>query len=680
LPAAFLLLLVLPFHPYWLDFELARRGLLLVGCGGVVALALRERALLPPPLESAASRWLLAFLAWMAIAAAAHASTLSPWDAVYRLAYGAAFLVLLRLGPAFPAHAWLRPICWLLVATSLYGLLQRLGLAEWSGYGTPGEPVSVFGNLNVAAEFTAVAVAATIAFGLQAPRPAAAALFLAGAYLAVNGSRSGLWAAPLGALAVLALAGNRWPHVLALLLALLLGAGAGIGVRSFAVDPGKPKTAQGTTATPQERTLQVREEIWKSCLHMAADAPLLGTGPGQFQVQYPRYRSQREIELSSHDREFATEAGTAHDDWLEILVEGGVPGLLLWLGFFATMLWRARRAPHAFAPLLALGALMFVRAPLGNAPAAAIALLLAGTAGPPAPDGARRWPWLAADAVVGVALLVLGALPILANCALIPYQRAKSRFEKGAPGLEQAATFDPFLPYVWQLLAQERQPDTADRARFESALAAADRAVALRPHEPSFLLLRAELLMVLGRYDEARTDIDAATALDPGDPVWRIRRSTLAFLEGDHEAAIAVCWDHPHHRLLEQLPEHFAGFERKLREKKDPWAERYAAERAFATALLALPNKDPVALSRTSRLVTQVKEAFFQAGLKSSDARPWWLLALHCLDIGQREAAENLAQSMLKLQLEVPQWQRDLMGAAELERLRALPGWATILH
>ncbi len=36
LPWAFLGLLVLPFHPYWVDFEQVRRGLLLLLAGGTL--------------------------------------------------------------------------------------------------------------------------------------------------------------------------------------------------------------------------------------------------------------------------------------------------------------------------------------------------------------------------------------------------------------------------------------------------------------------------------------------------------------------------------------------------------------------------------------------------------------------------------------------------------------------
>lgn len=44
----------------------------------------------------------------------------------------------------------------ILLLTSIYGILQRFGIAEFCGYGVEREPVSVFGNLNVASEWTAV--------------------------------------------------------------------------------------------------------------------------------------------------------------------------------------------------------------------------------------------------------------------------------------------------------------------------------------------------------------------------------------------------------------------------------------------------------------------------------------------------------------------------------------------
>ncbi|HEU4418065.1 MAG TPA: hypothetical protein VFT55_03950 [Planctomycetota bacterium] len=209
LPWLFLPLLALPFHPYWADFEQVRRGLLLVLAG---ACLLGCRTLRPVSGE----RLWLAFCGWLLISAivnrveqvVAGTAETTPsfqlWDAVYRLAHWIALAVVLRLGAQAPS-GFAAPCAIVLVATSLFGLLQRAGLGEIGGYGVEREPVSVFGNLNVASEFTAVAamvVAVSGPFGGGTARRwlQPVALVLAGAYLVVNHSRSGLVALPLGLL------------------------------------------------------------------------------------------------------------------------------------------------------------------------------------------------------------------------------------------------------------------------------------------------------------------------------------------------------------------------------------------------------------------------------------------------------------------------------------------------
>ncbi|HEX5051402.1 MAG TPA: hypothetical protein VFZ65_06490, partial [Planctomycetota bacterium] len=63
LPWAFLTLLVLPFHPFWVDFEQVRRGLLLVLAGLLLALW-------PALPHARGERVFVAFIAWLGVGAA----------------------------------------------------------------------------------------------------------------------------------------------------------------------------------------------------------------------------------------------------------------------------------------------------------------------------------------------------------------------------------------------------------------------------------------------------------------------------------------------------------------------------------------------------------------------------------------------------------------------------------
>ncbi|MGC6489206.1 MAG: hypothetical protein ACON4Z_16285, partial [Planctomycetota bacterium] len=196
--------LTLPFHPLWVDFEQVRRGLLLALTGGLLCA-------LPGLLRVRGDVAGVAFVGALALTAAGHGlerwlaadatatSSFQPWEAAYRVAHWFALLTIARLGARTGARALVAPVATLLLATSAFGLLQRLGLVEIAGYGVEREPVSTLGNLNVASEWTAVAAAATAALlpnatGRRRWLPIAA-LLVAGAYLVVNPSRSGKVAA-----------------------------------------------------------------------------------------------------------------------------------------------------------------------------------------------------------------------------------------------------------------------------------------------------------------------------------------------------------------------------------------------------------------------------------------------------------------------------------------------------
>jgi O-antigen ligase len=99
-------------------------------------------------------------------------------------------------------------------------------------------------------------------------------------------------------------------------------------------------------------TTQVRLEYWQGALAALYGEPRLllhGAGPEQFRGRYHRWRA-----------EHATETRHAHNDYLELLVDLGLIGLLTYLVFLALIgrtIWRGLRQAHA----------------LGNAPADAAA-------------------------------------------------------------------------------------------------------------------------------------------------------------------------------------------------------------------------------------------------------------------------------------------------------------------
>ena len=98
--------------------------------------------------------------------------------------------------------------------------------------------------------------------------------------------------------------------------------------------------AQGKFAVAsQESSIQTRSAIWATSLDAISDFRLTGSGLGTFE------RVQRHYE--NPDTVDPTYVNHAHNDYLEIAVELGLPGLVLVALF---LLWWARRAAAAWRP------------------------------------------------------------------------------------------------------------------------------------------------------------------------------------------------------------------------------------------------------------------------------------------------------------------------------------------
>ncbi|MEO6597534.1 MAG: O-antigen ligase family protein [Planctomycetota bacterium] len=682
LPWLFLGLLVLPFDPFWLDFEQVRRGMLLV-LGGLLLVFW-------PGLQRVRGERVLAwFGGWLVACAAvnlfgqliARSETVpmsfQPWEAVYRLAHWFSLLVVLRLGAAVRG-AIAVPLASLLLATSLFGLLQRLGLAEIAGYGVEREPVSVFGNLNVASEWTAVVAMAVAALPCSAARFARAwlvptALVLAAAYLVVNQSRSGLIALPIGLLLLCLLrrrSGGWRPLAWSL-------AGAALGLL-MATAISRPEPADLAAANAERKrataTLDVRLEIARSSTKLLAEGPVFGHGPGQFAVLYPRVRSQSEIEASSHGRQFATEVRTAHDDWLELLVDGGFPALVL----FAAALFALQRGivdKARLLPLFVLLLLMLVRAPLGNAPAAVAALLLVGAPqlAPPRPARWRR----PICALLGLCLVGLGVLPIAANTLFAPY--LKARAEGSQPPMSAAvaaAACMPFEPRWLQVLAKE-QMFAGDRS---SASKTAARAVQLRPYDPQLYLLVGEVLARDGELEAATGLARHALQLDPPNPELRVLLGTVLAQQHQPDEAIAAVVHDPHPLLRAELPSLFGNLAELAAQQQDPTsAARFRVEQHFLLAAEHLGDSSPMGQTATLEHVRLLLQSLAAAGSRSMDLRGYVMSALYALELGDTQTAIDSGDAARKLGIGLPDWQRSLLGdkLAPLERVES---WREVLR
>jgi O-antigen ligase len=87
-----------------------------------------------------------------------------------------------------------------------------------------------------------------------------------------------------------------------------------------------------SASSAKEYSLQSRQHIWRTTAAAIAETFPVGTGLGSFQQVY---RLQE-----NPDRVDATYVNHAHNDYLELALELGLPGILLMLAFFA---WWGRR-------------------------------------------------------------------------------------------------------------------------------------------------------------------------------------------------------------------------------------------------------------------------------------------------------------------------------------------------
>ncbi|MGO9444552.1 MAG: O-antigen ligase family protein [Thiobacillaceae bacterium] len=85
----------------------------------------------------------------------------------------------------------------------------------------------------------------------------------------------------------------------------------------------------------QDGSTNARILMWKSTLQMILVHPLTGTGWGTFAGYYPAYRSPLEN---------TTTGLFAHNDYLQLAAEGGVPALVLQLGLLVGLLLQLRRS------------------------------------------------------------------------------------------------------------------------------------------------------------------------------------------------------------------------------------------------------------------------------------------------------------------------------------------------
>jgi len=223
---------------------------------------------------------------------------------------------------------------------SSIGIAQaHLGL-EWIPQAAP--PASTFANRNMAAHFVALCLPSMLGLIVVSRHAGVRALgwcSLLVSMLYLFSTRSlAAWICVLvvisgfvvGSFVLREQRSSRQTRSVLIVALLLLGLGL-VGLFAARADPSGDTTSQ-------------RLIYWKNTLAMARDHPLLGVGPGNFPLQYPRYHRSVEIDWT-FDEEHQLQR--AHNDHLQMFAEQGLVGLIAWLWIFGVALHMTWKLLHA---------------------------------------------------------------------------------------------------------------------------------------------------------------------------------------------------------------------------------------------------------------------------------------------------------------------------------------------
>jgi tetratricopeptide (TPR) repeat protein len=339
--------------------------------------------------------------------------------------------------------------------------------------------------------------------GTSGAAPALAGVALQGVGLWLARSRTAWSAALAGVVVALVLERTRrrpGPRSAAVALALLLIAGAAAA-------------AAGGAAAIQ-RSFEGRLWIWRVSAAAAAQALPWGAGLGRFSHAYLDAQGEALSSLApaAAARHFVN-ATTAHDDWLQVAVESGLPGLALLAGTMVAgfLAWRRHNGAGA-ATFVVLAICAAGDCPLRQ-PAVVIILALVIAAAPGAraaaplahaPAALRLVPFaLAAPLLASAAATWLGARQAALARALAPDARLAL--------LGRAADIDRDSPEI----AGERGIAWLESGEAEAAAAELERARALRPGL-GVELARGNALLLLHRPEQAAAAYGRALRLHPG--------------------------------------------------------------------------------------------------------------------------------------------------------------------
>ncbi|MCX5895599.1 MAG: O-antigen ligase family protein [Proteobacteria bacterium] len=224
---------------------------------------------------------------------------------------------------------WVTRMLWTMLVSAtivvIIGLAQQLLQFQWIPMAI--SPAATFGNPNMAADYVAIVLPLIIIMGLSQQRiviryVVIAIVLLSIVFLFYTHCRGAALAVVCSSMYMAFLYVRRkyslpinfkWTGVTVFLIGCLI---------SICVFSGL------NTSLKKAALSEYRLIAWKNCLEMVKAKPLQGFGAGNFKIFYPAYSHKAVI-----DPAFDTtkHIGKAHNDYIQIAAELGMPGLLLFL-------------------------------------------------------------------------------------------------------------------------------------------------------------------------------------------------------------------------------------------------------------------------------------------------------------------------------------------------------------
>ena len=450
------------------------------------------------------------------------------------------------------------------LAVSVLGIAQSAGILLPPRLDIFGESMypSTFRHANYAAQFVSPVILITLGL-LLLPTSGKKKILLiaAGAceiiFLFITRSRAGLLTTAAGIILLLGFwvsfrlrsrtGGSRrllpaaaaaCGAVIALVAAVLLFPPARKGVHHLrtAFDLHQPST-------------RVRVYLYFDTVKMIAAHPFTGVGLGNYPIVLPDYWSDELKQLITSGKSRSAE--NAHNDFLSLAAEAGLPALLTFLFLIGSMLvnsLREYRRDQDFVRIISLAALTtlllyaLIDYPLRN-PASSLLfwLLLGGSARKPASPipgpfsriCSARIPSGVFLAALSLFLLLLGWLatrPLIANHF---WHRGLAAYVQSPPAAERdlarALSFSPHHPKILFLLGNisTLSNDIPRAIRYY------EEAVRIAPHDSKTWFNLAELYLEEKRLAEALPAVRKVLALDPRHPGAHYRWAIFLALKGN---------------------------------------------------------------------------------------------------------------------------------------------------